>query len=140
MSTNDLFGDVRKFPDADAGDRFDELAGLDDVKSRLITEAQVLICPSILPRAHSSGEPLLKRNLLRRWFHPLVARAGLPRLRFHNLRHAHASLLLAAGVHPKVVRERLGHSQVSVTLDTSSHVAPSLQREAAERLDAVLGA
>lgn len=93
---------------------------------------------SILPRAHSSGEPLLKRNLLRRWFHPLVARAGLPRMRFHDLRHAHASLLLAAGVHPKVVQERLGHSQVSVTLDTYSHVAPSLQREAAERLDGLL--
>jgi hypothetical protein len=51
--------------------------------------------------------------------------AGLPRMRFHDLRHAHASLLLAAGVHPKVVQERLGHSQVSVTLDTYSHVAPA---------------
>ena len=59
-------------------------------------------------------------------------------MRFHDLRHAHASLLLAAGVHPKVVQERLGHSQVSVTLDTYSHVAPSLQREAAERLDGLL--
>ena len=62
MSTNDLFGDVREFPDADAGDRFDELVGLDDVKSRLITEAQVLICPSILPRAHRSGEPDRQRG------------------------------------------------------------------------------
>jgi integrase len=53
-------------------------------------------------------------------------------------RHAHASLLLAAGVHPKVVQERLGHSQVSVTLDTYSHVAPSLQREAAGRIDGLL--
>jgi hypothetical protein len=51
-------------------------------------------------------------------------------MRFHDLRHAHASVLLAAGVHPKVVQERLGHSQVSVTLDTYSDVAQSLQREA----------
>ena len=55
------------------------------------------------------------------------------------MRHAHASLLLAAGVHPKVVQERLGHSQVSVTLDTYSHLAPSLQRETAERLDRLFG-
>ena len=88
--------------------------------------------------AGGRGGPLRRRNLLRRWFHPLVARAGLPRMRFHDPRHAHASLLLAAGVHPKVVQERLGHSQVSVTLDTYSHVAPSLQREAAERLDGLL--
>jgi len=47
---------------------------------------------------------------------------------------------LSGGVHPKVVQERLGHSQVSVTLDTYSHVAPSLQREAAERFDTVLSA
>jgi integrase len=86
----------------------------------------------------SRGGPLRKRNLLRRWFHPLVAKAGLPRMRFHDLRHAHASLLLSASVHPKVVQERLGHSQVSVTLDTYSHVAPSLQREAAGRIDRLL--
>jgi integrase len=94
--------------------------------------------PSAPVFTDSRGGPLLKRNLLRRWFHPLVARAGLPRMRFHDLRHAHASLLLSAGVHPKVVQERLGHSQVSVTLDTYSHVAPSLQREAAGRVDELL--
>ena len=64
--------------------------------------------------------------------------AGLPRVRFHDLRHTHASLLLAQGVHPKVVQERLGHSQVSVTLDIYSHVAPSLQAAAAERIDEAL--
>jgi integrase len=94
--------------------------------------------PSTQVFTDSRGGPLRKRNLLRRWFHPLVAEAGLPRMRFHDLRHAHASLLLAAGVHPKVVQERLGHSQVSVTLDTYSHVAPSLQREAAVRIDELL--
>ena len=60
------------------------------------------------------------------------------RLRFHDLRHAHASLLLQQGVHPKIVSERLGHSGVNITLDTYSHVLPSLQAEAAARLDDLL--
>jgi integrase len=65
--------------------------------------------------------------------------AGLPEIRFRDLRHTHASLLLAAGVHPKVVQERLGHSQISLTLDTYSHVIPSLQTEAADQFEAILG-
>ncbi|MEO6197685.1 MAG: tyrosine-type recombinase/integrase, partial [Dehalococcoidia bacterium] len=59
-------------------------------------------------------------------------------LRFHDLRHAHASLLMANGVHPKIVSERLGHSNVSITLDIYSHVVPGLQAEAAAGLDALL--
>ncbi len=86
----------------------------------------------------SRGGPLRKTNLLRRWFHPLVARAGLGRIRFHDLRHTHATLLLGQGIHPKVVQERLGHASVTLTLDTYSHVTPSLQAEAAARLDAAL--
>jgi len=60
---------------------------------------------------------------------------GLPRVRFHDLRHSHATQLLMLGEHPKVVQERLGHSQISVTLDTYSHVLPSMQREAAEKAE-----
>ena len=60
-------------------------------------------------------------------------------MRFHDLRHTAASLLLSAGVHPKVVQERLGHSTISITLDTYSHVLGTLQRDAADRLDEVLG-
>jgi len=67
----------------------------------------------------------------------IVKAAGMERLRFHDLRHAHASLLMAQGVHPKIVNERLGHSSVSITLDIYSHVAPGLQAEAAG-LDALL--
>lgn len=65
-------------------------------------------------------------------------RLGLPGIRLHDLRHTHATLALAAGVHPKVVSERLGHATVSITLDTYSHGVPSLQEEAAEQLAPVV--
>lgn len=58
--------------------------------------------------------------------------AELPRIRLHDLRHTHATLLLRAGVHPKVVQERLGHSSISTTLDTYSHAIPSMQADAAD--------
>jgi integrase len=60
---------------------------------------------------------------------------GLPRVRFHDLRHAHATLLLLQGVHPKIVSERLGHASIGITLDTYSHVLPSLQSQAADAFD-----
>jgi integrase len=71
-------------------------------------------------------------------FQRSLARAGMPRMRFHDLRHGAASLLLAQCVHPRVVMEQLGHSQISLTMNTYSHVAPALQREAARRLGAAL--
>ena len=71
-------------------------------------------------------------------FHKLLKRADLPQMRFHDLRHACASLLLVQGVHPRVVMETLGHSQISLTMNTYSHVIPALQREAADRMEAVL--
>jgi integrase len=77
-------------------------------------------------------------NLVRRSFLPLLRRADLPRVRFHDLRHSAATLLLGRGVHPKVVAEMLGHSQISVTLDLYSHVTPTMQQEAASVMDAVL--
>ena len=61
-------------------------------------------------------------------------------MRFHDLRHSAASLLLSMGAHPKVVQELLGHSQISVTLDTYSHVLPGLQRQAVDDLGALLAA
>ena len=60
---------------------------------------------------------------------------GLQRVRLHDLRHTHATLLLKDGVHPKVAQERLGHSSIAVTLDLYSHVLPGMQREAAQLLD-----
>jgi len=59
----------------------------------------------------------------------------LQRLRFHDLRHSHATQLLVEGVHPKVVQERLGHSSIAITLDLYSHVIGTLQEDAASRLD-----
>ncbi len=67
-------------------------------------------------------------------FERLSRRAGLPRIRLHDLRHSAASILLSAGVNPKVVQERLGHSSVQITLDLYSHVAPGIQEDAAKRL------
>jgi integrase len=63
----------------------------------------------------------------------------LPQVRFHDLRHSHATQLLASGVHPKIAQERLGHSSVGITLDLYSHAVGSLQDEAASRVDAALG-
>ena len=77
------------------------------------------------------GKPLDPATLTRN-FEKLVRRAGKSHIRLHDLRHFHASLLLKAGVHLKVVQERLGHSSIAITADTYSHVAPSLQREAAD--------
>jgi integrase len=63
----------------------------------------------------------------------------MPAIHFHSLRHTHATQLLAAGVHPKVAQERLGHSKITLTMDLYSHVTPGMQREAADKLDKLLG-
>ena len=86
----------------------------------------------------SAGGPLRRRNVARRSLKPICMQAELPAIRFHDLRHTCATLLLTDNVHPKVVQEQLGHSQISVTLDTYSHVLPSMQREAATRMDQLL--
>lgn len=85
----------------------------------------------------TKGGPIRKSNLIRRSFKPLLKNAGLPDIRFHDLRHTAATLLLVQGVNPKVVQERLGHAQISLTLDTYSHVLPSIQKEAASKLDSL---
>jgi integrase len=69
----------------------------------------------------------------------IVAKSGLRRIRLHDLRHSCASFLLAQGVHPRVVMELLGHSQISLTMDTYSHVIPEAMREAVARMGALLG-
>ena len=85
------------------------------------------------------GSALDERNV-RRAFKDLLTAAKLPKIRIHDLRHTCATLLLAQGVHPKVVQETLGHSQISLTMDTYSHVLPHVSEEAAAQMDAVLRA
>lgn len=87
--------------------------------------------------ANELGAPLRAARVARA-FHAAVRRAGLPRIRFHDLRHTAATLMLGRGVHPKVASEMLGHSTIATTLDLYSHVAPTMQRQAADELDAVL--
>lgn len=83
------------------------------------------------------GTPLDPRNVTRT-FSRALSRAELPAKRFHDLRHTCATLLLVQGVHPRVVMDLLGHSQISLTMDTYSHVVTDLQREAAGHMDPVL--
>lgn len=90
-----------------------------------------LVFPSV------TGTPLDPRNALRA-FTTVAGRAGLAGVGLHTLRHTCASLLLAQGVHPRVVMETLGHSGISITMDTYSHVMPQQQREAADRMQAAL--
>ncbi|MEE8530661.1 MAG: site-specific integrase [Hyphomicrobium sp.] len=71
-------------------------------------------------------------------FASLIRRSNIPHLRFHDLRHTHATQLLRQGVHPKIVSERLGHSTIAITLDTYSHVLPGMQEDAAAKIDAAL--
>lgn len=79
-------------------------------------------------------------NSLMHYFRKLIAAADVPTIRFHDLRHTSATLLLAEGVHPKIVQERLGHADISMTLNRYSHVMPGMQRQAADTLDAALDA
>ncbi len=85
-----------------------------------------------------TGRPLTAAWRVRGRFQPLLKRAGLPRIRFHDLRHTAATLWFRSGVNPKVVQETLGHSRVAITLDTYSHMIPDLQVETARVMDELL--
>ena len=85
----------------------------------------------------SQNTPFSPRNIVRH-FKLMTKKAGLPEIRFHDLRHTAATLMLSGGIHPKVVQEMLGHSQISLTLDTYSHVVPTMQKEAADKMDVLL--
>jgi integrase len=87
--------------------------------------------------SNTDGTPL-NPNTVTHTFAKVAARASMPHLRLHDLRHIHATMLLKAGVHPRIVQERLGHSSIATTLDIYSHTVPGLQKAAAERLDALL--
>jgi integrase len=85
------------------------------------------------------GFPLQPQTLTHDWERK-ISKTTLPRLRFHDLRHAHATHMLASGVHPKIASERLGHSKIAVTLDLYSHVLPGMQEDAVAKVDAAMQA
>jgi integrase len=80
-----------------------------------------------------SGDPINPQRFSQ-WFAQHARHAGLPSIRLHDVRHSYASAALEGGIHPKIVSERLGHANVGITLDTYSHVSPTMQRDAAERV------
>jgi integrase len=89
--------------------------------------------------ATPKGTPFHDRNLTLRHFRPILEKAELPTTHtLYTLRHTYATLSLAAGVHPKVVSEALGHSSVAFTMDTYAHVLPSMQEAAAEKIAKLL--
>ncbi len=85
----------------------------------------------------SIGTPM-DRSALHKAFKALLHTAGLPGIRYHDLRHTAATLLLTQGVDPRTIMETLGHSQISLTLNTYAHVMPALRRDAAAKMDAIL--
>jgi len=84
-----------------------------------------------------NGEPWMP-NAITRYFDQVVRTVDVPRIRLHDLRHTRATLALRAGVHPKVVQERLGHANISITMDTYSHVMPDMRESAAELVAALV--
>lgn len=84
------------------------------------------------------GDFVFSSTLLRN-FYTVLVEAGLPRIRFHDLRHSAATILLSMGVQGKVVQELLGHSNISITMDVYGHVLPSMQKDAMDKMDDLLG-
>ena len=116
---------------------------VEELRAHRLKQAQDLLSLGVRQTAETfictreDGLPL-QPNTLTIYWDRLIAKTALPRIRFHDLRHAHATHLLSSGIHPKVASERLGHSKVGVTLDLYSHVMPGMQEDAAALVDAAL--
>jgi integrase len=109
----------------------DTIATLRRFRGRAVRDVTALLF------SEPDGGPL-DGNAVTRRFIKLAAKAGLPRIRLHDLRHTHATLALGLGIHPKIVSERLGHSTIAFTLDIYSHATPHMQEEAALKLGKLL--
>jgi integrase len=90
---------------------------------------------STLVCCREDGEPKQPESLTHEFTYLVGRIRDLPRIRFHDLRHSHATQLLASGVHPKIVQERLGHSSIMVTMDLYSHLSETMQSDATAKLD-----
>lgn len=138
-SVEELGGKLRiKEPKSASGRRVVKLPQtvvdvLNDHRKRLMVDGKAA-SPYLF--TDDEGGFLRKSNFQRRVWEPLKAKAGLPdETTFHDLRHAHASLLLRQNVHPKIVQERMGHSSIKLTMDTYSHLMPDAQDVAADAVD-----
>ena len=118
---------------------------VEELRRHKTRQAEELLCIGVRQSddtyvvAQADGQPL-KPNSLTHEFVRFITETRLPRVRFHDLRHSHATHLLASGVHPKIAQERLGHATIAVTIDLYSHVLPGMQEDAASRVDAALRA
>lgn len=99
-------------------------------KNRSYKNLDLVVCTEF-------GTPTHKSNI-RRVFKSIIKKSDIPKIRFHDMRHTHATLLLLQGVNPKIVSERLGHTDVRITLDTYSHLLPSMQRDTAIKFGKML--
>jgi integrase len=114
---------------------------IEELRAWRVQQAQEFLRLGIRPTEDTlicttaTGEGI-QPNSLTHEFLKAIAATALPRIRFHDLRHAHATHMLASGVHPKVASERLGHSKIGITLDLYSHVLPGMQADAVSRVDA----
>ena len=104
-------------------------------QAEALAELKIIQTPESLVCAAYDGEPTWPSSVTHEFTKAILKLPHLPRVRFHDLRHSHATQLLTAGIHPKIAQERLGHSTISTTLDLYSHVTDTMQDEAAEKID-----
>jgi len=118
---------------------------VEELKNHRLQQAQDMLLLGVrltdtgFVAALEDGSPMQPTLITHEWVR-IISGTALPRIRFHDLRHAHATHMLSSGIHPKVASERLGHSKVGITLDLYSHVMPGMQEDAAAKLDAALKA
>jgi integrase len=114
----------------------EELRRLKRQQAETLLRLGIRLSGETLVCCREDGEPKQPRSVTHEFAHLLASKKDLPRVRFHDLRHSHATQLLASGVHPKIAQERLGHSTITTTMDLYSHVTDTMQSDAVAKLDA----
>ena len=118
----------------------DELRRLKEKQAEELADLEIMQTGETSVCARYDGQPMLPLTLTHQFADAIKKMPNLPKVRFHDLRHSHATQLLSAGIHPKIAQERLGHSTITTTLDLYSHATDTMQDEAAEKLDSALRA